>query len=70
MLVCVVYVVIMVELVVICCCYDHVVDGEICEVLEGVAESKDGGGVDVVVVVSCDICGCYVASDHGDLLGA
>ena len=22
----------------------------------------------VVVVVSCDICGCYASSDHGDVL--
>ena len=38
MLDCVVYVVLMVELVVICCCYDCVVHGEIYGGLDGVVD--------------------------------
>ena len=51
MIICVVYVVLMVELVVICGCCDYYVHGEILEVLEACGRLHDGGGVVVFVVM-------------------
>ena len=42
MLDCVSYVVFMVELVVICGCYDHVVHGEICGIFVSCGRMEDG----------------------------